>query len=458
MKMLQKQQVMDAIAEFNAADFEAAFKRKYKNSESLNSVVVNEFTVEELISLARLAMRKLEAFLENPGWKILPCDNVNMSAYARVTLPSVIGAITKHFQSAAYAQTVGTVKLLVSFEMRFGIWLYQSVATEERETQLEALESKVKVMMARASDSVNEVETLIDNLKTQIANAGAIVDSGRTEMNQVEVLREKMNSIYDSMKRVKNEVHGYQNEIVSICDKLTKDSDDIHYSKEMMDGYANEFHSNLSEAKSCLKTLVDETKNQIKDIQLHHDKVSDCYAEAQKLVNYIKDGTLAHSFNNRKNSIQNQVTFWKWLSVAGTILLAVWIYVVFTVLNVNIPGMDASKVSGFIVFANLMLNIAKTSPMVVLLWFILAQYKKERHLLEEYAFREAVALTLTSYLNQLGESQDVQQRTLLMRTVERLYTQPVMVGDSSIAISLKSGDILKTVRAVTDATKESEGV
>ena len=285
-----------------------------------------------------------------------------------------------------------------------------------------------------------------------------ILSTYKRVLRRLEDAQKEIEHITVRIKHFQDETISKQNTINSLSTRARELCDGLDSSRMDLDSHINICKKCVADTKKELDELTNMTFSNMEKVEGQSEKMEKYATEALTLLGYIKDGTLAHSFNNRKMSIQKQVNFWKWLSISGTILLAVWICVVFTVLNVNIAGPDASKVSGFIVFANLMLNIAKTSPMVVLLWFILAQYKKERHLLEEYAFREAVSLTLSSYLNQLGESQDEHQRELLMRTVERLYTQPIIVGDSSIAISLKSGDILKTVRAVTDATTESKRV
>ncbi len=168
---------------------------------------------------------------------------------------------------------------------------------------------------------------------------------------------------------------------------------------------------------------------------------------------FIKDGTLAHSFNSRKKTIQFSVSLWGFLTLAGTILMGAWIWFVFAYLQTNIASGTQYAESGIIIFANLIINIGKLSPMVILLWFILAQYKKERHLLEEYAYREAVAVTLTSYLEQLEGEKDDNKCTLLMNTVEKLYSQPRMLTEKESAVQIKYSDFKETLNSLVELFK-----
>ena len=145
-------------------------------------------------------------------------------------------------------------------------------------------------------------------------------------------------------------------------------------------------------------------------------------------------------------------TVWGMGSFVSALLMGVWIFVVFAYLNTSVAG-DTIANSAAVILANLVINIAKTSPIVALFWFSLTQYIKERNLQEEYAFREAVAVTLTAYLDQLDGEEDEHKRTLLMNTVEKLYTKPVLAGEKGLSVSLSSKDIAEALKNLGDALK-----
>lgn len=459
MNTTQKQRLIEAIVAFKKIDFDKLYRKGGKQKESMQEIYIGDFSLSELTATASRAVHQLECALETTNWKYLPFDNVSLDSSGTLTLYDVLDNLVSYFKSAAFDFAVRHVKALVLYEMQNGIWNRDdSFQDEERETRLIELEMRLKGLWSVFQDRKVYLENAIKEVDDRKLEYENILRTYKGGLHRLETTQKEIEHITVRIKHFQDETISKQNTINSLSTRARELCDGLDSSRVDLDSHINICKKCVSDTKKELDDLTNLTLSHMDDVEGQSKKMKEYATEALTLLGYIKDGTLAHSFNNRKMSIQKQVNFWMWLSILGTILLAVWIYVVFTVLNVNIAGPDASKVSGFIVFANLMLNIAKTSPMVVLLWFILAQYKKERHLLEEYAFREAVSLTLSSYLNQLGESQDEHQRELLMKTVERLYTQPIIVGDSSIAISLKSGDILKTVRAVTDATTESKRV
>lgn len=85
-----------------------------------------------------------------------------------------------------------------------------------------------------------------------------------------------------------------------------------------------------------------------------------------------------------------------------------------------------------------------------MLGFALAQYQKERNLLEEYAFRESVAVTLTAYLEQMPEKEDEDKRKMLMSTVEQLYTKPVIANKEYDLLKIDTKDISESAKTLKE--------
>ena len=104
-------------------------------------------------------------------------------------------------------------------------------------------------------------------------------------------------------------------------------------------------------------------------------------------------------------------------------------------------------------WANIIINGIKSSPLFLMLGFALTQYQKERNLLEEYAFRESVAVTLTAYLEQMPEKEDEDKRKMLISTVEQLYTKPVIANKEYDLIKFDTKDLsesTKTLKEIID--------
>ncbi len=103
---------------------------------------------------------------------------------------------------------------------------------------------------------------------------------------------------------------------------------------------------------------------------------------------------------------------------------------------------------------NLIVNSVKSSPLAFVFAYALKQLSKERLIKEEYAYREAVALTLTAYLEQLDGEDNTDKKNLLLQTVEKLYTKPLVAkGETLSPIKIKSKDFMDVITNLTEAIK-----
>lgn len=455
MNTTQRQSILDAIVEFGEADFYSPFKDKYGAEETVDTVIFSDYTVAELIALAKRAVSQLECILNTNVWQVLPSDNIQVSIYGVINLSSNISNITNRLLKANYKDAALSIKAQINFQMLYGFWEKpKHFELKIRESSLSRLEHRVELSNSLVDEKVIKANSLITELEERkkeiedlisikkqefetlrqnqsdsnviLANIQSTQDKAVSSQATIETLNGQANNIVTALKTAQEHIH-----------EQTKTNDDV-----------------IVQSKKALEDFKADAEDKIKQISSDFDEVSNHTEEVRKMMHFIKDGALAHSFNTRKKTIQTSVIVWQVLSVVSALLMGLWIFVVFKHLNTNIAVGSVIENSAAIVFANLFINIAKTSPMIVLFWFVLAQYKKERNLLEEYAFRETVAATLTAYLDQLNGEKDENKCTLLMNTVEKLYTKPTISRDEIISISLKSKDLAETVKHVKECVKE----
>ena len=192
-----------------------------------------------------------------------------------------------------------------------------------------------------------------------------------------------------------------------------------------------EINDLYSTATTELKNIRVEADNMIESISSNFATVSKYTTEVKNMMGYIKDGTLAHSFNKRKGEVETRVKWWTKISGGLLVLMVIWICVVFFKLSAN---------TGY-AWADIIINGIKSSPLVFAFGYALNEMSKERNLLEEYAFREAIAVTLTAYLEQLKDTEDGKScEALLTSTIEKLYTKPVISNKEYKMINFSAKD------------------
>lgn len=455
MNSAQRQRILDAIVAYQKADFDTPFQKKYKETDTntVDTVLVGEYTIAELFAESRKAIDLLNEFLETGNWKVLPSDNVPLSSYGSFSLSSNIANIRNYFASASYEQAAQYVKALVYFEMHCGIWTQNKRGRTSTNKSLVDLEEKLKLSLLHAKERENKVDELIEVLGNKKTEIEKLISTKRQELETLRINQSESNTILNNIRNIESNTVRLEKSITESDNKTKKIIGSLEDSQSIVSEQISTSKNNIDASKKSLDDFTKEANSKITQISSDFALVSSHAEEVRKMMHFINDGTLTHSFNKRKRAIWWSALFWRVFCFIGIVALGWWIWYVFTHLHTNLAEGTQLSDTGIIIFANLIVNVAKTSPAVVLLWFILAQYKKERHLLEEYAFREAVAATLTSYLDQLDGEQDKNKCTLLMNTVEKLYTQPIMTNGKDSTDFFKSEEFKTFSKACIDIAK-----
>lgn len=437
----QRQSILDAIVEFEKADFETPFKNKYKDTETFDSIVIADYSIAELFAMAKRSISQLKEFLENGNWQIIPSDNIQIPMYGSITLRNVIINTTNYLNSASYDQAATPIKSLVYFEMMCGFWEQpKKIELGIRESSLKTLEQRAELTMSHIDARENKVKLLIDELETKKTEIEKLISTKKQELetlksNQSEsnVILEKIKGVHQTATSAQTAIetlNGEANNIVTaLKNAQTHVIDQIEINKET-----------ISQSKKALEDFNEEATSKISKISSDFDSVSNNAEEVRKMMGYIADGTLSHSFNKRKTDLEKRVDRWGNICTWVAVFAIIWVCVVFFKLNADTGN----------VWGDILINGIKSSPLFFLLGFAISQYQKERNLMEEYAFRESVAVTLTAYLEQMPEKEDEDKRKLLISTVEQLYTKPVIANKEYGLLKFDSKDLSDTSKTLKE--------
>ena len=294
--------------------------------------------------------------------------------------------------------------------------------------------------MAHTNVREEKVKVLIDELEKKKEEITELISTKRKELETLKNNQAESNAILTNIKNTESSttstkeaietLNGKANNIVTALKSIRE-----HYQKQ-----TEENDGIISQAKESLNSFNTDASSKIAQITSDYDSVSGNAEQVRKMMGYIADGTLSHSFNQRKLDLKKQIKIWLWISIAAVVLAVGWVYVVFTCLSAD-TGYE---------WADIIINGIKSSPLFLMLGFALSQYQKERNLLEEYAFRESVAVTLTAYLEQMPEKEDEDKRKMLMSTVEQLYTKPVIANKEYDLVKFDTKDLSESTKTLKD--------
>lgn len=437
----QRQSILDAIVEFEKADFETPFKNKYKDTETFDSIVIADYSIAELFAMAKRSVSQLKEFLENGNWQIIPSDNIQIPMYGSITLRNVIINTTNYLNSASYDHAAAQIKPLVYFEMMCGFWDQpKRIELGIRESSLKTLEQRAELTMTHIDAREDKVELLIDELESKKSEIEKLINTKRQELETLKNNQSESNNILKDIQGASKSATSELSTIETNNKKVQTILDELETAQRKVEEQIKTSNTHITDSKSALDDFNSDAASKIAQIKSDYESVSNNAEEVRKMMGYIADGTLSHSFNKRKDDLSKQITKWFWASMIITILAIAWVCVVFFCLSAN-TGCE---------WADILINGIKSSPLFLLLGFSISQYQKERNLMEEYAFRESVAVTLTAYLEQMPEKEDEDKRKMLISTVEQLYTKPVIANKEYGLLKFDSKDLSETSKTLKE--------
>lgn len=441
MNTTQRQSILDAIVEFGEADFYSPFKDKYGAEETVDTVIFSDYTVAELIALAKRAVSQLECILNTNVWQVLPSDNIQVSIYGVINLSSNISNITNRLLNANYKDAALSIKAQINFQMLYGFWEKpKHFELKIRESSLSRLEHRVELSNSLVDEKVIKANSLITELEERKKEIEDLISIKKQEFETLRQNQSDSNVILANIQSTQDKAVSSQATIETLNGQANNIVTAIKSTQEKIDEQIKNNSNIISQSQKALEDFNIDAENKIARITSDYDSVSNNAEEVRKMMGYIADGTLSHSFNSRKKELSKRTNWW----IVGCIIIALfaigWVCVVFFWLNAN-TGYE---------WADIIINGVKSSPAFILLGFAISQYQKERNLTEEYAFRESVAITLTAYLEQMPNREEEDKRKLLISTVEQLYAKPVIASKEYDLLKFDSKDIAETSRTLKE--------
>ena len=440
----QRQDLLNVIQEFETKDFESEFAKKYADTATIDSVVVTDYSVAEFFALARKAVSQLKNRLMAADWQVLPITQ-NLNEYGNCNINVVLKNITSFLRSCNYEPALTNTKSLVYYEMLNGFWIIPNrIELGVRESTLAKLETRAALMMTHIEERQDSINKLIENVNTIREGLNAYKQEKELEFKTLQQNQNHSNAIAAELNTLKAQANDGKTNIDSLntqCEAILKKLKEEQETIVKMQTQIDEHNKSIEETNKQLKEAVD---TESKTIKQTYETTVEYKNEILKMMQYIADGTLSHSFHQRKKETTNSMRWWIGGVIISLVILVGWIYVVFTYWPAN-TGNE---------WANIIINAIKSSPMAFMFAYALTQLSKERTIQEEYAYREAVALTLTAYLEQLDKEDNEDKKNLLLQTIEKLYSKPIIYNSNSqSSIKINSKDLTELLTNLTEAIK-----
>jgi small-conductance mechanosensitive channel len=272
----------------------------------------------------------------------------------------------------------------------------KSVAHEiDRDRELDNLRNKKAQLEHKLAEKRSQKENANSDLsksrlKAEIANLKEEIEDIEANLR---LNKERMDKTAHSQRK---------DNLESKISKIEKEIEDINAVIEEED---------LKNKRIELENLIEDNKQLEDQAQQISDKLSD-------LMSKKVGNSLGSDFEERKNNLDSSVDFWGKFTVGSIILLIAASGAIYWDIATS------SSTGGL----NALSKIALLLPISVAVWFSSANYRRERKLKEEYAFKSTLSTSLDGYRKvvqkELPDEHSDQLGQFLTESMLRIFSNP----------------------------------
>lgn len=390
----------NALQTLQSIDFDQ-YAAQHHTPEQLIAQQGDGISLAQAIAWLKESISKMDA-LEDAYIMLLP-------SWVQV---DILRNTTSQLQSyVASNYSVESAKPYILEVIRFGRAITTSASYQNLAAHSELNIEEINTVLASVKKSAYELAEISAQQKALIQAIEASRQTVNITLAEIGQQKDIALSSQQSIQTNLQEVAAHKASIETILDNLKTLSQKAHDNIEAIDEKIFDFEKKYK--------LIEQDETTSKNI------LSEAAArknEVEEMVRLLRDVALGHAFSKRAQDLQSAVQWWGVGYAVGAILLAFYI---FSILYWT-PATTHND------WVNIIANITKISPAVLALIFVSRQYTKERSIQEEYAFKAAIALTLTPYADELSKTTDADRRKIFMDTLSRIYAPPSIEKDDML--------------------------
>jgi hypothetical protein len=449
MNIAQKQTILTEIETILGFDFDQMIINQLPENTDFNSIMYGKYNVLEFKSLFYKSINQLKSELENGLGLLLPNQENFHNDYGQVILDRDIQNLRSWIQDYnSRNESADVLEKLIYYQIRQGFWDRSGIKLHDVNTdKITAAQQQLELVQKNLTSNQKKFQELKGQYEKQLEEINLFFTTKKDEMTEVSRLLNEATASNTKITELTSLATNKETEINGILKNLNEKADTITQTIAAND---TDFSGIKTEAKSLydnLNTNIVEANSNLTKAKEDLAFIEGKKSQIELLTGMAADGALGSKFNQRQETLNAGLNFWKWAVPVMSVLTGVWIVIVFTCL---LPHFTNE-------WLNIMISILKTSPAFILLGFVFSQYKKERNLQEEYAFKSAVAMTLTAYSEMLSESDDpknISRQQMLLKSIEMVYNQPqIYPAKSEPLFSFNTKSLKETIETLSEAVK-----
>jgi len=451
----QKQRVIAQLEPFHKLNIDKRIAEAYRDYTDLSSISVGYYTVNELSQYSKKVISQLEVVLETSFSTILPFQYQFQNDFGNGNLGDDLANFNAYIDGNNFTDAVNVLTRLVYYQVANGFWneVFEK-DDKKRFKQISEMESKLKLISELLTKNIESNNKLNKSLEVEKENLEILVSNKKKELSEIEGLLPTVRNNSDEINKLLN-LSTATNESINglLTQQETKLNDLIKKFDEEKVVYTT-FQKEIKELKELFNIEINASikKNTEFDLMLlsvteNSNTFKEKIAELNELIGKEGAVKLFNTFNDRKKDLDGPVNRWARIVIATGLAALFLIFAIFT----NFFGcIKTMPMPTNVDWQFLVINSLKSTPIMIVLFFTIKQYVRERTFQEEYAFRSAIALTVQAY----GDISGTKKEELIMQAVSTIYSLPSMMKEKSNSFfGYRSKILTDTMKELNETVK-----
>jgi hypothetical protein len=453
MNLDHKNIISSHIKNLKLIDIDSKIASSYKEYNDLTKVNIGYYTVEEFTNVFKKTILEFDKIINSSIFQSLPFSYQFQNDFGGGNLNEDFLNLLNFITNNDYPNAVTFLYKLNYYLIIHGFWFNSSEKDYSiKINELESTENQIKLYVKSIQELSAQNSTLIKGLEDEKNKLSLFIDTKNKELEQINNLLPSARNSSEEISRLLNVSTENNQKIISLIEVQNQKIIEIENKLKIENQNYAEYQKEFAEFKTNLNTEIDKNQKTNLDFNLLLTSVSDkskTFDERLLVLNELigKEGAvkLFSTFKDRKEDLKKPVRNWAIAVVSVGILALGMTISIFTNFFGQMGGYPTSIDWQFLV-----INSLKSTPIIIVLYFTIRQYVRERTFQEEYAFRSAIALTVQAYSEIAGSRKE----ELIFNAVTSIYNTPSVMKEKSMTLfGSKSKLIADSLKEINEALK-----
>jgi hypothetical protein len=449
----EKNAFVNILQSFDSLNIQQVLIDFYNATDIDSRLVLGHYTVDGLIKATERVITNFKQEINSDGWSSLS----NHATHQEFGNRSLSSDLQNLYNQLSGKQIDGNyityLDWLIYYQRTNNFW-HSTKAISDTDN-LRSIESELKTKKELYTKYLNDIEVL----KADIIASKLKLDTTVTDKTkEFQVLTENATSSQATLTEINQLLAEGKNKSERLVELVKYSEEKSEEAKTKTEEERKRFDDYKKNHLELVKTLNEKiegvaSSQKIWDEKLQFITEKESFIKAKEdeinnLTGFAAGVSLFHTFQERKKELEKSVEFWQWSIVVIAVFVVAYISILF---YVN-PSTTINGTSWGI-FA---LNSIKSIPGIILLYFVIKQYNKERAFQEEYAFKSSVSLTLNAFADKLSNGAALSNKdNLIIDSVGKIYETPHIMKEKNGSIfSVRTKPLNEALKNLTEVVKE----